>query len=355
MRAPSLVAVFAVLGLIVAASVARAQPTVPQPTVPQPTVPQPTVPQPPTTTPPAPTPVQVGVVVIGETALQPQLAAQIANWLHGHELDIVTDPIPGDAVNAMVDCFVIEDIACARKIVDDRAKVGSLVFVRIDTNPGPGNTRDVTLNGYWFDKGQVTVFDERRSCERCSDDRARELADELAAALAAAGRHQSGHYHVGSTPTGAHVVIDGKPAGVTPLDGELPLGEHRVEVSLGKRVADRTIAVQRGELASIDVTLPPAPRGAGHPHVLPGLVVAAGAVATAGGIVLVAIDQEPDAHRVPQPRTLRSTRTGGIVLGVAGVAALASGVYLWLHASQTGAPTVAIDHGGASIGWTGRF
>jgi hypothetical protein len=313
--------------------------------------------QAPAPAPPAAPSVQVGVVVIGETALQPQLAAQIQNWLHGHELDIITDPIPGDAVNAMVDCFVVDDIACARKIVDDRAKVGSLVFVRIDTSPGPNNTRDVTLNGYWFDKGQVTVFDERRSCERCTEERARELADELAAALAAAGRHQTGRYHIASNPSGARVAIDGKPVGATPLDGELPLGDHRVEVALGKRVADKTITVQRDQLASVDVALPPEPAAVAHPHphLLPGLVIGAGAAATVGGIVLIAIDQEPDPHRVPQPRTLRSTRTGGIVLGAAGVAALATGIYLWLHVSGSSAPTVAVDHGVASIGWTGRF
>src|ERR1044071_7841749 len=96
---------------------------------------------------------EVGVVVTGEATIQPQLSSQLESWLtkHGHQL--AQAPLSPDAINTMVDCFVIEDESCARKVVDKRSKSPSLVFARIDV--APGNTaldRDVAITIYWFEK-----------------------------------------------------------------------------------------------------------------------------------------------------------------------------------------------------------
>jgi hypothetical protein len=256
----------------------------------------------------------------------------------------------------MIDCFVVEDIACARKIVDEHAKSDAIVFVRADSAPGAGNTRDVTLTGYWFDKGQANVFDEKRACEKCTDDKARQAADGLAAALAAAGRHETGHFKLTSTPAGARVTIDGKDIGATPAEGDLSPGDHELAVAFGARSVTRMITIRRGETATLDVPQPvEVPPPARPSHVVPGLIAGGGAAALVVGVVLIAIDQEPDPNRNPQPATLRNTRTGGIVLAGAGAVAVVAGVYMWLHVSADSAPTVALDHGGAIVGWTRSF
>jgi hypothetical protein len=77
-----------------------------------------------------------------------------------------------------------------------------------------------------------------------------------------------------------------------------------------------------------------------------------------GGIVLIALDQEPDPTLNPQPQQLRDTRTPGIIVGIVGLGAVGAGVYMWLkggHDNAGGAPVVSMEHGGASVGWTGRF
>nr|HEX4312458.1 PEGA domain-containing protein [Kofleriaceae bacterium] len=301
--------------------------------------------------------VEVGVVVTGEPALQPQLVAEIETWFHGHELTVIPGAIDPESINAMIDCFVVEDVGCARKIVDEHAKTAAIVFVRADASPGPGNSRDVTLTGYWFDKGQSNVFDEKRTCEKCTDEKARQVADGLAAALAAAGRHEIGRFHLTSSPAGARVAIDGKPVGATPSDGDLAPGDHEVEVTLGARTVKRMMTIRRGETTSIDVPLPaeaPPPSSRGS-HLVPGVVIGGGAVAVVAGIVLVAVNQDPDPHANPQPATLRDTKTGGYVLGGLGVVGVAAGVYLWMHVSADSAPTVALEHGGAIVGWTRSF
>jgi PEGA domain-containing protein len=63
-----------------------------------------------------------------------------------------------------------------------------------------------------------------------------------------------------STPTGATVVIDEKPLGVTPWTGELLPGRHRLEVSLKGRVKfERYIEVLAHRSEDFTAELPPEP------------------------------------------------------------------------------------------------
>src|SRR5688500_838697 len=97
----------------------------------------------------------VGVVVVGEVTMQPALAAHLDAWLrqHGHQLSPA--PLPPDAINTLTDCFVMEDEACARKVVEKRARTQAVLFARVDLKIEDGQAdRTVTLTAYWFDKGR---------------------------------------------------------------------------------------------------------------------------------------------------------------------------------------------------------
>src|SRR5512139_2546500 len=125
----------------------------------------------------------VGVVVVGEVTMQPQLAAQLEGWLRQHGHQLVPAPLPPDAINTLTDCFVIEDEGCARKVIEKRSKTQAVVFARIDLKADSAD-KTVTLTAYWFDKGHDPIA-ERRFCERCTDVTLRSTADELMAALTA--------------------------------------------------------------------------------------------------------------------------------------------------------------------------
>jgi hypothetical protein len=89
-------------------------------------------------------------------------------------------------------------------------------------------------------------------------------------------------------------------------------------------------------------------------HLLPYGLMGAGVAALIGGVVMFAIDEDPDPQDTTS-LTYRDTATAGVVLGAAGAAALGVGIYLWLGDQRASRPVAAVTHDGAVVGWTGRF
>jgi hypothetical protein len=81
----------------------------------------------------------VGVVVTGEGSMQPQLAAQIEAWLSQHGHTLVPSPLPPEAINALVDCFVVvsQPQGCARDIFEKNAKSSTMLYARLDSRSTP--------------------------------------------------------------------------------------------------------------------------------------------------------------------------------------------------------------------------
>src|SRR5688572_2386703 len=75
---------------------------------------------------------KVGIVVTGEATLQPQLSSQLERWLHDRGRTLVPGAVPPDAISTLMDCFVLEDLGCARGVVDARASARSVIYARID-------------------------------------------------------------------------------------------------------------------------------------------------------------------------------------------------------------------------------
>jgi PEGA domain len=64
-----------------------------------------------------------------------------------------------------------------------------------------------------------------------------------------------GRLEIGSEPSGAEVRVDGVAKGVTPLViNDVPAGQHRVTVSAGDNVVNRTVSVTRGATSTIVVS-----------------------------------------------------------------------------------------------------
>jgi hypothetical protein len=243
---------------------------------------------------------QVGVVVTGEATVQPQIYAQLEGWLHEKGRTVVPGPLAPEAINTLIDCFVLEDLGCARGVVDARSKSKAVVFARAETQPNGDGTRDVAITGYWFQKNR-DVLSERRVCKRCNDEVLHATVDELMLALV--------HDPPPPAPTAS-------PANDTELE--------RIDTDEG---------------------------GAGR--WLPLAMIGVGTTALVAGGFMIAIDQDADPVGKQAPR-FRDTATGGVVLAITGAAVLGAGIYMHLR-NKRSAPVAALSSDGAYIGWAGRF
>lgn len=237
---------------------------------------------------------RVGVVVTGEATIQPQLAAQLERWLHDHGRHVVPGPLEPEAINTLIDCFVLEDLGCARGVVDARSKSKAVVFTRAETKQNSDGTRDVAVTGYWFQKDRDALA-ERRVCTRCNDQKLHATVDALMLEL------------VHEPPM--------------PVAGEDAPAPAAAETSMQRWL----------------------PQG----------LMAAGGAALLAGVIMIAIDEDIDPMGRQEP-SIRDTATGGVVLGLAGAAALGAGIYLWRRDHQS-APVAAVSSDGGYVGWAGRF
>lgn len=291
----------------------------------------------------------VGVIATGESTMQPQLVAQLETWLRAHGHELVSAPLPPDAVTALIDCFVIEDQACARGVVEKRAKPKTIVFAQAAVATGSSADRTVTLTAYWLAKGKAPLV-EHRTCERCTDVTMRRTADELMEALVG---EVVTRVKVISSPPGASVTLGKREIGTTPFRYNFPLGEHRLVFELPDRRREvRVITVLKGGPRTVDALFDPRPP---VPSRAPAYAVLVGAAALGlTGGVLLAIDQDVPAD--PSVMSYRDTAPAGVALVAAGAAALGVGVYLLVRTpSHRTAPTAALIPGGSVLGWAGSF
>ena len=286
----------------------------------------------------------VGVVVTGDATVQPQFAAQVEDWLRQRGNVLVPSPLPSEAINALLDCFVVEDLMCARKVVETKSRSPLMVFARIELAD-----RDATITAYWFETGADPVA-VHRACASCTDTAMRALTNEVMAALAGKGRADVGQIALTSKPTGAHVLIDGNDAGVTPLTKPLPTGPHAVTMSLpGHSNAVASVIIPQGETANLAVELtrvvPPRSK-------LPLVGLGVGGAALITGIVLYASSEDDTGDKFEY----RDTRALGITVGVVGLAVVGVSAYFLLRGgSPAEGPTVAVVPGGAYVGWGRQF
>jgi hypothetical protein len=287
----------------------------------------------------------IGVVVVGEVTMQPQLAAQLELWLRQHGHNVVPAPLPPDSINTLMDCFVIEDETCARKVVENKAKTQSVVFAKVDLKPD-ADDKTVTLTAYWFSKGRDAIA-ERRFCERCTDTTLRSTADELMDALTIGTAKDAGKVKITSSPMGKKVMIDGTAIGVTPLEYDLKPGKHEVRVA----AEIRDVEIARGETTQVDVAV----SSGSSNKLLPIALLGAGGALLVTGIVLFTMDEDVPRPMPNPEKRYRDTAPLGIGLALSGIAVGSIGGYLMFKSKRTSAPVASVTRDGSYIGWAGRF
>jgi hypothetical protein len=299
----------------------------------------------------------VGVVIAGESWMQPQLTAQIEGWLgqHGHSLV----QLPPDALDSLKQCFATRDLGCARGIIEKLPKPTSVLYAGVDAKNATGNTPDVTLTAYWFDKGREAIA-ERQTCQHCTDQSLRTTADDVLKKLI--GGADPGHVKLKSAPPGATIKIDGQAIGVAPLDWDLTPGKHTIEMTTqGRKPASKDIIVTSNKSDLIVMTLTSdspdnhddTTGSSGLSPWIPRGIAIGGGAALAVGIGLYVLSPGPDSMQ----RYYTSYKPPGIGIAIGGAAVGLIGVswLLFWPPKAASAPIATFTSDSAYIGWLGRF
>lgn len=299
------------------------------------------------------------MLVLGDTLKGPT-ANQAEKWLRDHNQQVVSTPMPSDAVKTLENCFVIDDPKCARAIIDARSSAESLIAIRVEV--ASKKEKEVRLTIDWFVKGHSPVT-ARRNCEDCTESVLRTTIDAMLGDLAKQSPGFMGRIKAISEPPGMTVLLDNQTIGVTPIERDVPVGSHKARLVKDGRMGDeKLVNVESGAMAEIKLmppppgppvdngNVPPPPPVDRPSRTVPWLLTWTGVLAIAAGVTLYAVD--PIKAGQDQYRTKLA---GGITAG-AGAAVAITGVILLLTTRGSSGPTVAITpQGDATIGWTGRF
>jgi hypothetical protein len=231
--------------------------------------------------------------------------------------------------------------------------VGYLVSGRVVEQEKTYDIRLELLNG----RTGATLASVHERCETCGLEDAAEKANLAASALRArleAVTRMPARFVIRSRPPAAPARIDGRPVGNTPLDLELPSGEHQLTLELANHEPlRRTLVVVSGVDETLDLEL--VRRADLFPYRPIGWsALALGAVALGSGIYALVLDgkevscapSEEDAQG-HCPRVHSTSVLGGVLLGVGSASAAVGAISLYLGASRS-APSVA-------LGVAGRF
>lgn len=225
---------------------------------------------------------------------------------------------------------------------------------------------DVTLTAWLVNEEGELLLAERRYCEPCAGAGLDATTRDLVAFILreTAGTSARSMIRIRTTPTGARVLVDGKPVGVSDLEYTVYAGRHQIAVDKpGYRIEVREVDTPSGATVNLEVALEEsrAVRGdGGGGAALPLALGAAGALAIAGGVTLMAIDS-PRTDGMGAPNSeFRQSFWPGVGVTAAGVALAGAGLWLWLRRParrESPSPSVGffVEGGGAWLVGSGRF
>jgi hypothetical protein len=204
----------------------------------------------------------------------------------------------------------------------------------------------------------------QRFCEHCTDDKLTQASTELTQQLVQELAVRMGRtvLEVKSTPSGARITLDGDPIGATNTTFNTYPGSHVVIIEKpGYLTQTISTDTQEGKTAEVSVALresDSSPRTAiakppsRHSRIVPLTLIGAGGAAAVTAGVLVYLGQQDGRN----DKYVHTHATAiGVVTGLAGVAMIGAGAYLWWRGPGGSAPTAAVLPGGAIVGWTRSF
>jgi len=287
-----------------------------------------------------------GLVVIGDGAMQPALRSALDAWLLHHGRTVVGEPLDQDGIVTIANCVQMQDLTCARGVVEKRAKTDAVVYAQV----GKPRNQTVAIDVYWIVKGREAVS-ERRACEDCTADVMRGTVDTIMNELAA-NAGTSGRLKISSKPAGATVVLDHEVVGVAPVERDVTPGKHQIVLMQGTREAGRrSVTLNAGETVEISIAVHVKPEER-HSRIPGSIVLGLGIAGIAAGVTLYAASQTDDGSRYKYV----DTKPAGIGVGIGGIAATSIGLILLHNArSRDATPVVSVSAHGGMIGWARAF
>jgi hypothetical protein len=288
----------------------------------------------------------VGVVTAGEPTAQGPVDQLVKAWLHEHGFEV--DELVGDVKTSFVNCFVLEDLACARGVFEARSPSTHLVHVQIHLELGDGP--NYTLTSYWFVKGHDPVVDKRR-CERCDPAALGAVVNEMMRTLAGASTNASnkGRVKITARSPGVIVWIDNVKHGVAPLERDLAPGRHEISFAdRGRILGTQNILVDAGSVVEVS-----SPELGQRPFPLVPALLVGGGVATclAGGVFLYY-----GSLGGPDERYVYDNATEiGVATTLVGGAAVVAGAVLWVRGRNRATPTVSASATRVQLNWGWTF
>ncbi|HEY5928011.1 MAG TPA: hypothetical protein VIV11_40270 [Kofleriaceae bacterium] len=263
----------------------------------------------------------VGVVVSGDPQMQASLMAHVQGWLQTREFALVAVPM-GSAANSFIDCFVMDDMGCAKRTFDKESKASSIVFARADLMAG----RDYTVVTYWFIKGHEPQM-QKAQCKNCDEAQFAAIVKTLMIGLEKATAPIKGRLKIMSALDGVMVSIDNAQVGPIPLERELSSGPHQLAfLYRGSVIESKPIRIEPG--ATLEVKPPPLPADPAPPpkpksRTLPtSLIIGGAALAVAGGVFMYYGSLGgPD-----EPYVYTNATEIGIPLSIAGAVGVVGGI-----------------------------
>jgi len=310
-----------------------------------------------------------GAVVVGGGAEDHALAvtgtaamavARSAGW------SLPREPVAAKDAAQLLDCSQPDKPwACVPASIDRRGVRRIFVFA-VDPQQTDSGAPMVVLTGRLIGTAPQALVVRQRFCEHCADDRLIEVTTALARQLLQDLAVRTGRtiLDVESTPPGAWITLDGRAIGATNATFNTFPGAHVVIVGkAGYRSETRAAIAEEDRTASVAVTLVPAlvaaPARPGR-WVSGGLIGGGALAAALGGVLL-----DLGARGGPNDKyRYVGAAPAGAVIGVAGAAALVTGIYLWWRASAsstttvgpTVGPTVGMTSSGSAVaGWALAF
>jgi len=239
--------------------------------------------------------------------------------------------------------------------------VGYLVGAHVAEQSKNYDIRLELING----RTGAEIASNHERCETCGIEEAAEKMNLAASALRArleAVARTPARFVIRTRPAAAYARIDGKSVGRTPLDMEIPAGEHQLTLELSDHDAlTRTLTVVSGVDETLDLDLVKQPTT--FPYRTFGWsALGVGAAAIIGGIYALAIngneiacssgEKDPMGHC---PYIRKGDVLGAVLIGVGAVSASLGGVSLFM--ATRGVETASDDRRPAGVGvaFSGRF
>src|SRR5512140_3324359 len=276
------------------------------------------------------------VLVVGKAPTKDRatVASAVRSAARSGGWQLVETPLAESEITAILACLKAPQRWTCVSPVLARKDIQRLIVVGVDPEVQPDSSGTLVLTEQILLPQSDVATSNQRSCSKCVEESLTRIAFDLTKELleeAAAGTGRT-RLRILSTPPGAWITLDTTNVGLTDHTYSTFPGRHVVTVQRdGYQTETRTVDVLENQETTVAITLrssgnpTPAPEADGHPHLVPALVIGAGAAALVVGVIL---QLPPDSG--PQPKYLVNAPGAACVIG--GGVAIGLGVYLWVRA-----------------------